>query len=413
MKEGSQASPGLLPNEPSHLAAAIQQRPAYCGSSSRSHCTARIGKVELEKVNPRLRGGRVENNLGKTTPSSPDRDSNLDLPVLSSRAAQHDKSVSQLRHRGGNWEGCNRGSEPAFAWKESGKPFREKNLVHPTEIRTSISPSSAVELNTTSALASYATEAALRYKLTHMIKPYTNPVRISTKNTRLSSLVESLSFLFLQHGVELVGKVGKHVADIVQHIGRLLSSSPEENIKISERVGCGRAVLCLMVPAFSLANGSESDSVLELDYEYNRQTARLAISSCSTADADWRSPALADPTPHDLVKIGGREGDERPSNFSLRGGEEGAGGGGRGRSSPESSASLDGRGEGAEEWRSTVTVLMFRPSEAVGIGPLQSMTMSASPRDDCLFGGDGGRFFGVHLGDSFPFCGGGISPRYE
>nr|CAD7196641.1 unnamed protein product [Timema douglasi] len=33
--------------------------------------------------------------------------------------------------------------------------------VHPTEIRTSISPSSAVELNTTSALANYATEADL------------------------------------------------------------------------------------------------------------------------------------------------------------------------------------------------------------------------------------------------------------
>nr|CAD7258237.1 unnamed protein product [Timema shepardi] len=31
--------------------------------------------------------------------------------------------------------------------------------VHPTEIRTSISPSSAVELNTTSASANYATEA--------------------------------------------------------------------------------------------------------------------------------------------------------------------------------------------------------------------------------------------------------------
>nr|CAD7197987.1 unnamed protein product [Timema douglasi] len=30
--------------------------------------------------------------------------------------------------------------------------------VHPTEIRTSIFPSSAVELNTTSALANYATE---------------------------------------------------------------------------------------------------------------------------------------------------------------------------------------------------------------------------------------------------------------
>nr|CAD7575651.1 unnamed protein product [Timema californicum] len=59
-------------------------------------------KVELEEVNPHLRGRRVENHLGKTTLSSPDRDSNLDLPVLSSRA-QHDKRVSQLRHRGGSY----------------------------------------------------------------------------------------------------------------------------------------------------------------------------------------------------------------------------------------------------------------------------------------------------------------------
>nr|CAD7198400.1 unnamed protein product [Timema douglasi] len=59
-----------------------------------------IARVELEEVNPHLRGGRVENHLGKTTPSSPDRDSNLDLPALSSRA-QHDKRVSQLHHRGG------------------------------------------------------------------------------------------------------------------------------------------------------------------------------------------------------------------------------------------------------------------------------------------------------------------------
>nr|CAD7265821.1 unnamed protein product [Timema shepardi] len=58
-----------------------------------------IGKVELEEVNPHLRGRRVENHLGTPpSPNSPDRDSNLDLPVLSSRA-QHDKRVSQLRHR--------------------------------------------------------------------------------------------------------------------------------------------------------------------------------------------------------------------------------------------------------------------------------------------------------------------------
>nr|CAD7399377.1 unnamed protein product [Timema cristinae] len=59
-----------------------------------------IGKVVLEEVNPHLRGGRVESHLGKTTPSSPNRDSDIDLPILSSRA-QHDKCVSQLRHRGG------------------------------------------------------------------------------------------------------------------------------------------------------------------------------------------------------------------------------------------------------------------------------------------------------------------------
>nr|CAD7396818.1 unnamed protein product [Timema poppensis] len=49
-------------------------------------------QVDIEEVNPHLRGGRVENHLGKTTPSSPDRDSNFDLPVLSNRA-QHDKRV--------------------------------------------------------------------------------------------------------------------------------------------------------------------------------------------------------------------------------------------------------------------------------------------------------------------------------
>nr|CAD7257700.1 unnamed protein product [Timema shepardi] len=164
---------------------------------------AGIGKVELEEVNPHLRGGRVENHLGKTPPSSPDRDSSLDLPVLSSRAL-HDKRVSQLRHQGGlsleevylHWRGeimkhnlmtntlstpdedsnhglqsmvfqsgpfDNRRSEPAFDWRESGKPFSNPPLppVHPTEIRTSISPSSAVELNTTRALANYATEVGI------------------------------------------------------------------------------------------------------------------------------------------------------------------------------------------------------------------------------------------------------------
>nr|CAD7424395.1 unnamed protein product [Timema monikensis] len=165
-------------------------------------------KFELEEVNPHLRGGRVENHLGKTTPSSPDRDSNLDLPVLSSRA-QHDKRVSQLCHRGSQnfrlhevlrtpqHETRERNSREYTA--ESGpnsvgtgrnrvhmtlgrgdlgakyecraenaalnapivSNIRVEVNVHPTDIRTSISPSSAVELITTSTLANYATEAVM------------------------------------------------------------------------------------------------------------------------------------------------------------------------------------------------------------------------------------------------------------
>nr|CAD7458790.1 unnamed protein product [Timema tahoe] len=40
--------------------------------------------LNIEEVNPHLRGGRVENHLGKTTPSTLDRYSNPDLPVISS-----------------------------------------------------------------------------------------------------------------------------------------------------------------------------------------------------------------------------------------------------------------------------------------------------------------------------------------
>nr|CAD7259727.1 unnamed protein product [Timema shepardi] len=53
--------------------------------------------VELEEMNPHLHGGMVKNHLGKTTPSSPDRDSNLDLPVLGGRA-QHDSRRAILKH---------------------------------------------------------------------------------------------------------------------------------------------------------------------------------------------------------------------------------------------------------------------------------------------------------------------------
>nr|CAD7395296.1 unnamed protein product [Timema poppensis] len=74
-------------------------RSYVCMRTTVKHHVAGIGKVELEEVKPHFRGGRVENHLEKTTP------------------------------------------------------------IHPTETRTSISPSSAIQLNTTSALANYATKA--------------------------------------------------------------------------------------------------------------------------------------------------------------------------------------------------------------------------------------------------------------
>nr|CAD7266179.1 unnamed protein product [Timema shepardi] len=61
-----------------------------------------------------------------------------------------------------NWEGWIRGSEPALAWRESGKPFR-KNHPHFTRPRfepRSPSPQRS-SFNTTTALANYATEAGL------------------------------------------------------------------------------------------------------------------------------------------------------------------------------------------------------------------------------------------------------------
>nr|CAD7445258.1 unnamed protein product [Timema bartmani] len=59
-----------------------------------------LGRLNLEEVNPHLRGVRVENYLGNTTPSSPDRDSNLDLPVIGG-LAQHDGALANYATEAG------------------------------------------------------------------------------------------------------------------------------------------------------------------------------------------------------------------------------------------------------------------------------------------------------------------------
>nr|CAD7448800.1 unnamed protein product [Timema bartmani] len=59
------------------------------------------GRLNLEEVNPHLRRGRVENHLGKTTPSSPDRDSNFDLPILRSLAPHETSALANYATEAG------------------------------------------------------------------------------------------------------------------------------------------------------------------------------------------------------------------------------------------------------------------------------------------------------------------------
>nr|CAD7198058.1 unnamed protein product [Timema douglasi] len=66
-----------------------------------------------------------------------------------------------------------------FCVEENGKPFRKTTPVHPAEIRTSISSSSAVKLNTTSALANYATEAGNTIPVKEITAGYTIDVLAS------------------------------------------------------------------------------------------------------------------------------------------------------------------------------------------------------------------------------------------
>nr|CAD7399924.1 unnamed protein product [Timema poppensis] len=96
-----------------------------------------IRKIEFRGSVPTLAWRESEKLFRKTTLSTPDQDSNPDFPVI------------------GTLVYCERGELDTVATEAVDKPPQ----VHPTEIRTSISPVSEVKLNTTIVLANYATEA--------------------------------------------------------------------------------------------------------------------------------------------------------------------------------------------------------------------------------------------------------------
>nr|CAD7423501.1 unnamed protein product [Timema monikensis] len=85
----------------------------------------------------------------------------LGVPVITVQTPHEETTTSENYHNGASMKIIKRSGEPEDSFKlvgvESGVIFK----VHSTKIRTSISPSSAVELNTTDALANYATEAVV------------------------------------------------------------------------------------------------------------------------------------------------------------------------------------------------------------------------------------------------------------
>nr|CAD7447193.1 unnamed protein product [Timema bartmani] len=112
---------------------------------------------------------------------SPDQDLMLDLPVLGS-LAQHDYALANysteiitvLPTKNTTRNGVHADYSVKPVWSgfsvmaRSVLESRPSSLIHPTEIRTSISPSSVVELNTTRALANYATEVGCTCKITEL-----------------------------------------------------------------------------------------------------------------------------------------------------------------------------------------------------------------------------------------------------
>nr|CAD7198246.1 unnamed protein product [Timema douglasi] len=62
------------------------------GVRSQSGVLRKLGRLNVEKVNTNIPGGRVEKPLGKITLSSPERDSDLNLPILGS-PDQHETSA--------------------------------------------------------------------------------------------------------------------------------------------------------------------------------------------------------------------------------------------------------------------------------------------------------------------------------
>nr|CAD7261319.1 unnamed protein product [Timema shepardi] len=123
------------------------------------------------------------------------------------------------------------------SWDEARRRWRyeKPTPVHPTEIRTSIPPSSAIELNTTSTLANYATEKSL------------GPVECKSKpilwdggregvRRGMASQPTKVSFRAKKEQMDHGNRREEHATCNTCYVGLLLSRRPYDVVLIRERL---------------------------------------------------------------------------------------------------------------------------------------------------------------------------------
>nr|CAD7261893.1 unnamed protein product [Timema shepardi] len=114
------------------------------------HGNNMVEAADYEALRISLEEMARQNDLLEATIATATAASEEEILALRKQLADKDALVGKMKLELKNVKG---------EWKTI---YDHNHPVHPTKIRTSISPSSAVELNTTSALANYATEAGLK-----------------------------------------------------------------------------------------------------------------------------------------------------------------------------------------------------------------------------------------------------------
>nr|CAD7392414.1 unnamed protein product [Timema cristinae] len=125
-----------------------------------SHFLTSLPMYNIEEVSLHLRGGRVENHLGKTIPSSPQGDSNLNLPVLGNLAQHETSALANYDIEAGMKKVEFREKYPHLCGG-SGKPFRKKLITPDQDSNTDLSVISSPVNCRNDALDLAATKAGL------------------------------------------------------------------------------------------------------------------------------------------------------------------------------------------------------------------------------------------------------------